>query len=61
MEYQVKSYGNHHSTHLDRDKAIKVAERLPEHCEAQVIAYEQSGTYESRTCIWPTKGETYSN
>ena len=60
MEYQVRAYGQVQATFHDKEEAIEAAKKCtsPDSC---VFAHEVSGTYESRTCIWPTKGETYSN
>jgi len=60
VEYQVKVYGYVAMTYRLKEDAIKDAESQPEHTEPQVIAHEVSGTYESHTCIWPVRGETYS-
>lgn len=64
MEYQVKLMGQVHSTHKTKADAIKAAEefdRCQPNTSPHVIAHEISGTYESHTCVWPERGETYSN
>jgi len=42
--------------------AIKAAETMTSpDVEAQVVAVEKSGTYRSRTVVWPVQGETRTN
>lgn len=42
-------------------KAEELAQKLDTPHLVQVVAIEKSGTYASRTQIWPTQSATYSN
>lgn len=61
MEYQVKAYGEVQVAYRGQKAAIDHAKIYPAEADAKVIAHEVSGTYQSHTCIWPVRGETYSN
>lgn len=60
--FEVVAYGSVYETFRanERRAAIGCAKEYPPHAEARVVKHEFSGTYESRTTIWPTIGETYT-
>jgi hypothetical protein len=57
MTYIIYSQGVEVARKRSEAAAIKYARTLE---EAQVVAFEQSGTYRSRTQIWPTKSPTHT-
>ena len=59
--YAVHARGNEISTHKTEAAAVAEAQSLPESDCPSVVLIVTSGTYKSRTQVWPTQGETYSN
>ncbi len=60
MRYEVKCVvtGEVIESHENESDAIATAETLE---NVRVVAHEVSGTYESRSQVWPERGPTYSN
>ena len=59
MLYQLRVDDQAVNEYLTYEEAIREAQDYAATGHrAVVVAVEQSGTYESRTVVWPTRGET---
>ena len=54
--------GQHHSTHSDEEQAIQALQKAEQvtGLQGQVEAYVESGTYRSRTVVYPRVGTTWA-
>ena len=59
MRYQVESKQVQGGSHKSQEAAITEAQDLAtQGYDAQVVAIETSGDYNSRTVVYPVRGET---
>ena len=54
--------GQHHSTHSDEEQAIQALQKAEQETGLQghVEAYGESGTFRSRTVVYPRVGTTWA-
>lgn len=57
--YQVTCLGDAISSHRSEAQAVRAAKKLGEH--SSVVLVVTSGTYRSKTQVWPEARPTYSN